>query len=659
MPHVARTLHTVTGVRHLAAGVATALLTLVSGAGSLAAPADASLGVSDGQDAYTVNAATGAPSTLAAGRTPGEFGVAQSGASTYRIPVWTPPGVGDVELELALQYNSRASNGLLGVGWSLAGLSTITRCNRTWVQDGAAGAVRNVAGDRYCLDGQQLKLVSGTAGTDGAVYATEIETFSRVVASGAMGNGPASFTVTSKNGLVYEYGSNASSRVYAGSTGTVRTWALSRIHDRASASGNSIALTYDNDAAAGSYGNGSFRIAAITYPTTATGAGPFYTVKFTYSARPANDVPSGYLAGSRVREPNQLDMISVQAVGDATPIKTYNLSYAAAPVTRRERLASVQECSAASCLRPTTISYQDGASGWQSMQEAGVSAAGSTPPLSFDLNGDGLTDLLYPVAAGAGKVSWRIALATLTGYAASIDTGFVTASNATLIPGQFVGNARTQVLIPLNNVWYVAGYAGTGFTSASTGLAVNGEYAAADLDGDGLADLISQIGVGDPSIAIRRNVTVPVAGTFVARFSTTFQEIYFVPGGRKAALYDNVRVADFNGDGRADIVVLTHVSSDIFAQQYAQPLLSNGFGVPFTAGVEEPLMPGAMVSLADWNADGCSDLVQVYSVYVSDCAGSLNEIRTGATTATGASLLTVLPADWNGDGRSDLLYVDS
>ena len=89
-----------------------------------------------------------------------------------------------------------AGNGTLGVGWSLSGLSAITRCHRTVAQDGAAGGVTLTTADRFCLDGRQLKLVSGNHGVAGSVYATEVEAFSRVVANGVSGAGPESFTVT-------------------------------------------------------------------------------------------------------------------------------------------------------------------------------------------------------------------------------------------------------------------------------------------------------------------------------------------------------------------------------------------------------------------------------------------------------------------------------
>lgn len=52
------------------------------------------------------------------------------------------------------------------MGWSLQGLSTITRCPRTKRQDGANGQVLFDANDRLCLDGQYLVVVNGSYGAD-------------------------------------------------------------------------------------------------------------------------------------------------------------------------------------------------------------------------------------------------------------------------------------------------------------------------------------------------------------------------------------------------------------------------------------------------------------------------------------------------------------
>src|SRR4029077_12946099 len=99
--------------------------------------------------------------------------------------------------------------------WSLAGLSGITRCNRTVAQDAVASSVALTYGDAFCLDGKRLRITSssglGAYGQDGSTYQTEIADFSNVTAHGVTGNGPAYFTVQGRDGLAYEYGNGGNS----------------------------------------------------------------------------------------------------------------------------------------------------------------------------------------------------------------------------------------------------------------------------------------------------------------------------------------------------------------------------------------------------------------------------------------------------------------
>ena len=150
--------------------------------------------------------------TSPVGATPGQFRVAESGAATY-IPIALPPGTAGMQPALSLNYNSQSGNGLLGVGWSLGGLSAITRCPQTQAQDGVRGSVNYDSNDRFCLEGQRLIVVSGIYGADGAEYRTEIESYSRIVSYGTAGNGPAYFKVWSKSGQVMEYGVTNDSRI--------------------------------------------------------------------------------------------------------------------------------------------------------------------------------------------------------------------------------------------------------------------------------------------------------------------------------------------------------------------------------------------------------------------------------------------------------------
>src|SRR6185437_8967611 len=184
------------------------------------------------------------PSAIAAvGRTPGSFAVSPTGSSTYTIPIWAPPGPRGLQPNIALVYNSQSGSGVMGPGWSIAGLSSIYRCNMTFAQDAAPAPVAMTYADAFCLDGKRLRLTSSdslnTYGQDDTTYQTEIADFSNVTAHGTAGNGPASFTVQGKNGLTYEYGVGGNSQVLAGSTAYV--WMLDKVTDRA---GNVMALAY-------------------------------------------------------------------------------------------------------------------------------------------------------------------------------------------------------------------------------------------------------------------------------------------------------------------------------------------------------------------------------------------------------------------------------
>ena len=602
-----------------------------------------------------------AAAVTTAGRTPASFGVTTSGAATYRIPIWTPPGVGSAELDLALVYNSRAGNGVIGQGWSLSGLSAITRCNRTMAQDGAPAAVTNTLADRFCLDGQQLKLVSGTYGAPDSVYATEIESFSRIVASGSAGNGPASFTVTSKNGLVYEYGSSSDSQVFAGTSGTVRAWALSVVRDRAAtSSGNSITITYLNEARNGAYTSGTFRVAAIAYPTTATGQGPFYRVHFDYSPRPANDPVAGYLAGDAVLELNQLDSITIRNDTTGATIKAYRLAYSQGAASGRLQLRSVQECSATNCMAPTTIDYQQGATGWGAPVDTGIRSSAKASMRTVDLNGDGRSDLLYPIKQGNGAMRWWVALGQPGGFGTPVDTGVSADAGVKVIPGRFLGNDRTQFLIPQGATWTLLNYNGSTFQLLNTGLPLAGEYLAADIDGDGLDDLISRTATSPAWIEARRNTTVPVAGSVLVEFAPGRETIWNGSSGAMVGSDGYTNVADLNGDGRADLAIHTWVSTKR-GGSWLTPLLSNGFGTPFTVGDRRDFWQDGALLVVDWNADGCSDFLQISSVMISDCAGHFTRVPTGATNIQrdGNGNPTILAGDWDEDGRIDLLYVRS
>jgi len=65
----------------------------------------------------------------------GDFRVSLDGASNYRLPLEFARGRAGVEPAIAISYSYEGSDGVLGVAWSLGGISKIHRCPRTYSFD--------------------------------------------------------------------------------------------------------------------------------------------------------------------------------------------------------------------------------------------------------------------------------------------------------------------------------------------------------------------------------------------------------------------------------------------------------------------------------------------------------------------------------------------
>ena len=85
----------------------------------------------------------------------GEFTVNESGASVYSLPFELPPGINNFQPDVGLVYNSAQRRGGMRMGWSISGLSAISRCPAKKGRDGFVEGVRYGSGERQriCLDG--------------------------------------------------------------------------------------------------------------------------------------------------------------------------------------------------------------------------------------------------------------------------------------------------------------------------------------------------------------------------------------------------------------------------------------------------------------------------------------------------------------------------
>jgi hypothetical protein len=311
--------------------------------------------------ALLATAALSTDALAATGRTPGSFAVSPTGAATYTIPIWAPPGPQGVQPQISLSYSSSGGSGPEGIGWFLSGLSSIARCNQTVAQDGTALAVSLSYTDRFCLDGKHLRITNNTLanyGLPNTTYQTEVADFSNVTASAATaGNGPAFFTVQARNGWTFEYGATTDSLVLADGH-TASAWMLDKVTDRAS---NTMTITWKS---AGPNLAGTTVPDTISWTPNNHGSNTYvYKMLFTYQTL-TTAVQAGYVAGTPIQDNYLLSNIAIQSSG--ATIKAYLLDYTPSTTTGQETLTTVTECTDTarlSCLQPTTMAYQPGQTG--------------------------------------------------------------------------------------------------------------------------------------------------------------------------------------------------------------------------------------------------------------------------------------------------------
>jgi len=562
----------------------------------------------------------------------GTFDVDGNGQATYGIPLRLPQSIGSYQPKLSLLYSHRSPNGLLGVGWNLAGLSVITRTKATYAVDGFNGAITYGPDDRFTIDGQRLIHVQGEYGAGGTLYYTEIQTWQRVLAGATPSDG---FTVRTKDGQTLEYGKTQSSRILATGTSLVRVWALNAKTDR---NGNRIEFDYTPDPGGGA-NSGAYYISAIRY-TKRNGLEPQYLVQFGWEQRP--DVILDHVGGYPVTMAYRLRSITISLSGGEV-IRTYTIGYDQSNATGLSRITVITESGAQSDgslqLPPATVVWQDVAQPGFDINPASVldQHPGQPDLRPMDLTGSGRTDFVQ---------LWtdvRDNTLHATSYIATVGAGGTTFVRA-------------------------------GDTSLDAFPATN-EILPVDVDGDGMTDLVVayqnprdnelcfEVFLSDGSGGFTNG------GTFHTGDVWDTNHIQFL-------------AIDANGDGRTDIVEsYAYFNPNLGSLLRFRSYLSkfgDGPGQMFTQGIVtttgDPARPTNLLATwgMDLNGDGMIDIVRVWqrqtdqhiiaTSYVSvskgiDDTSFSTQLESDLGTFSLANVIGFQPVDVNGDGVQDLLEI--
>jgi hypothetical protein len=244
------------------------------------------------------------------------------GVLSYKLPLGLPAGVKGTTPEIGLRYSSGS-----GSGFSLYGVSVISRCQANVDLDGFSGAVRFDGNDRYCLDGARLKETSG------GLYSPVIKDFSKISRSGSKAN-PTSWEVRTRDGVILRYGSDNESRDNT-AKGTYR-WYLRSKADRF---GNTINYRYRNL-------DGVRVLDRIDYSV--------HSVKFVY--QPRGTRLAKYEQGRTYYDNNLLTAIEITTNRDLK--RRYIFEYKTSGIGNIQQLAQVQLCDGNNnCIEPTQFKW--------------------------------------------------------------------------------------------------------------------------------------------------------------------------------------------------------------------------------------------------------------------------------------------------------------
>lgn len=624
---------------------------------------------------FSLNTTAQQVSQQSVGTLSADFVVSALGEATYTMGFGGAPGTAGVAPALSMTYSNQSPAGPLGLGFTLAGISSINRCEATENLDGFVAPVDYSENDRFCMDGERLILVSnGRYGADHTIYHTEHETWTRVVAYGTCGSGPCSFVAHNKDGWQLEYGTVSNAKLTVPGRAEIISWQIYRTLDL---HGNYVEVEYQSHPEL--LQNLPARL--LYTGNISTGLTPQRAIVIDYENKPRH-VPK-YMGGSRFAGDLRISTISTELSGE--PIMQYRFDYAESTNSQRSLLTSVQMCSEISgeCMAATEFS-------WQQADNSVLSPNSDTNGQVIDrwcigdqvitsggdFNGDGLFDLLCVKDQIA-----QVLLSTSSEVRSpnnradgqlTLPPEWCNAQNATISWADFNGDQRIDLLcVDDASSFKVLG--STGSDVASLNSRADGRLTVpvawcpieegcatswVNFDGDGRTDIACNCNSGEQRVLLSTGSDVispnsSANGTVATGYCNTSDAHSFW--------------SDFNGDGQSDLFCRDAGRQMVLVsdgQQLRSPNNSaNGQLVDNWCATQDATLQttdfngDTLYDLACHNPDGTQQvLLSTGTSVASPNSDATGTVRSSWCTTEGR---TISWGDFNADGLSDMFCHES
>lgn len=228
----------------------------------------------------------------------GKTSVSSVGVLNHNIPLNIPPSLNGFVPPLSLNYNGENPDGILGLGWSIGGISAVSRCSfapNNTLQDAASaelqeyykmGVPSSSAFKQSCfsLDGKKLIMISDRKPMSSTEFRFEDDDFSKITLELESSGSIKKFIVKTKEGIIKEYATPLKFNYKDATTGQylvksyttgVSEWGLTSVKDN---NGNYWTVEYED------LNKGVLYPKAIKYTGNGANA-PLNSINFEYTSR--------------------------------------------------------------------------------------------------------------------------------------------------------------------------------------------------------------------------------------------------------------------------------------------------------------------------------------------------------------------------------------